>query len=40
MHREEFYEPPTLAVAGDFARTTLGRPGWGFDAHWLCIMYC
>ncbi|WP_245681673.1 lasso RiPP family leader peptide-containing protein [Actinomadura kijaniata] len=40
MRTTEFYEPPTLTEVGDFSRTTLGRLGWGFDSHWLCIMYC
>lgn len=34
------YEPPMLAAAGDFAEVTLGRPSWGFENDWTCVMFC
>lgn len=34
------YEPPTVEEAGDFAEVTLGRPSWGFEADWTCVMLC
>jgi hypothetical protein len=34
------YEPPTLSEVGDFAQVTLGRPNWGFEADWSCVMLC
>jgi hypothetical protein len=34
------YEPPMLVGIGDFAKVTLGRPNWGFETDWSCIMFC
>lgn len=34
------YEPPVLVSIGDFATVTLGRPNWGFEADWSCVMLC
>ncbi|MFC6887043.1 MULTISPECIES: lasso RiPP family leader peptide-containing protein [Actinomadura] len=34
------YEPPTLSEAGAFSEVTLGRPNWGFEADWSCVMLC
>lgn len=34
------YEPPVLVSIGDFAKVTLGRPNWGFETDWSCIMFC
>jgi hypothetical protein len=34
------YEPPVLTSIGDFANVTLGRPNWGFETDWSCIMFC
>lgn len=34
------YEPPALVEVGNFAKVTLGRPNWGFENDWSCIMFC
>ncbi|MEU3165977.1 lasso RiPP family leader peptide-containing protein [Streptosporangium sp. NPDC006930] len=34
------YEPPTVSGVGEFAEVTLGRPSWGFEADWSCVMLC
>ncbi|TDC32724.1 lasso RiPP family leader peptide-containing protein [Kribbella albertanoniae] len=34
------YEPPMLTEVGSFAEVTLGRPTWGFEADWTCVMLC
>lgn len=34
------YEPPTLMEAGGFVEVTLGRPSWGFENDWTCVMFC
>jgi hypothetical protein len=34
------YEPPALTEVGDFAELTLGRPSWGFEHDWSCVMMC
>ncbi|GAA0264402.1 hypothetical protein GCM10009527_070550 [Actinomadura nitritigenes] len=34
------YEPPALMEVGGFAELTLGRPSWGFEADWSCVMLC
>ncbi|MEV7008681.1 lasso RiPP family leader peptide-containing protein [Streptosporangium sp. NPDC051022] len=34
------YEPPTLSGVGEFAEVTLGRPSWGFENDWTCVMLC
>ncbi|HZB29452.1 MAG TPA: lasso RiPP family leader peptide-containing protein [Streptosporangiaceae bacterium] len=40
MEKAAVYEPPTLAEVGDFAALTLGRPSWGFESDWSCVMFC
>ncbi|MGH8908666.1 MAG: lasso RiPP family leader peptide-containing protein [Egibacteraceae bacterium] len=39
-NESEVYEAPVLVSIGDFAQVTLGRPNWGFEADWSCIMFC
>nr|ARA91552.1 precursor A [Actinoalloteichus fjordicus] len=34
------YEPPALEEVGIFDEVTLGRPSWGFEADWSCVMVC
>ena len=34
------YEPPTLVEVGEFMTVTLGRPSWGFERDWTCVMFC
>jgi hypothetical protein len=34
------YEPPALVSIGQFAKVTLGRPSWGFERDWTCVMFC